>query len=51
MFPGWFLPVALLSLLAGWTAVIVTLVMMIRSKRAARLAAEAKLAAAANSEA
>ncbi|HEY9900705.1 MAG TPA: hypothetical protein V6D00_16115 [Pantanalinema sp.] len=50
MFPGWFLPVALLSLLGGWIAVVVTLVLMIRSKRAARLAAEALQAQAAGSE-
>jgi hypothetical protein len=39
--------VAVLSLLAGWVAVIVTLVMMIRTKRAQRLAAEARATEAA----
>jgi len=45
--PLWFRPVAVLSLLAGWVAVIVTLVMMIRTKRAQRLAAEARATEAA----
>lgn len=45
MFPGWFVPLALTSLLLGWIAVVTTLVLMIRTKRAQRLAAEAKQAA------
>lgn len=50
MLPGWFLPVALISLLGGWLAVVVTLVMMIKSKREARLAAEARQAQGAGAE-
>lgn len=45
MLPAWFVPVALLSLLFGWIAVVATLVLMIKAKRAQRLAAEAREAA------
>jgi len=48
MFPAWFVPLALVSLLLGWIAVITTLVLMIKAKRAQRLAAEAKQAAQAD---
>lgn len=41
MLPDWFRPVALLSSLLGWGAVIVTLVLMILNRRKRRLAEEA----------
>lgn len=45
MFPAWIVPLAIASLLLGWIAVVATLVLMIKTKRAQRLAAEAKAAA------
>lgn len=45
MLPAWFVPLALASLFVGWVAVTATLVLMIRTKRAQRLAAEAQAAA------
>lgn len=45
MLPAWFAPVAVVSLLLGWIAVVATLVLMIKAKRAQRLAAEARQAA------
>lgn len=47
MLPSWFVPLVLVSSLVGWTMIIVTLVMMIRTKKAERLAREAAAAAAA----
>lgn len=44
MLPVWFVPLALVSLLLGWVAVVATLVLMIKAKRAQRLAAEARAA-------
>lgn len=41
MLPSWFVPLVLVSSLVGWTMIIVTLVMMIRTKKAERLAREA----------
>lgn len=46
MLPSWFVPLVLVSSLVGWTMIIVTLVMMIRTKKAERLAREAAAAAA-----
>lgn len=40
--PSWFLPLTIATLLAGWAAILFTLVAMIRTKRAQRLAAEAR---------
>ena len=47
MIPSWLPLVALLSSLVGWALIIGTLVAMIRTKRAQRLAREAAAAAAA----
>lgn len=46
MFPSWFVPLVLVSSLVGWAMIIFTLVAMIRTKRAQRLAREAAAAAA-----
>ncbi len=46
MLPSWFVPLVLISSLVGWTAIIYTLVTMIKTKKAQRLAREAAAAAA-----
>ena len=43
MLPIWFRPLVLIILLLGWGVLIGTLVAMIRTKRQARLDAEAQL--------
>lgn len=40
--PPWFVPLVLVALVVGWAAVLTTLVLMIRTRRAQRLAAEAR---------
>lgn len=40
--PSWFIPLALTTLVVGWAAILITLVAMIRAKRAQRLAAETR---------
>jgi hypothetical protein len=47
MLPSWFVPLVLVSSLVGWTMIIYTLVTMIRTKKAQRLAREAAAAAVA----
>lgn len=49
MIPSWLPLVALISSLVGWFLIIGTLVAMIRTKRAQRLAREAAAAAAESS--
>lgn len=46
MIPSWLPILALVTSLVGWALIIVTLVAMIRTKRAERLAREAAAAAA-----
>ena len=45
MLPSWFVPLVLISSLVGWTMIIYTLVTMIKTKKAQRLAREAAAAA------